>query len=504
MRHLPLVGLIVWAMPLLAAPPAEKGSPVELLLISGDRLSLLSIATELDRRPHADVWADAVAVIFADADVDGNGSLDATEAKRVLSVLRIRQLGWGYLWATPQAAEWRELDVSPVDGKVTRQELAAYYHRHLADAPQIGVGQSPPASLLTDALLKQLDANRDGQVSEAEWKNAEAALRSLDQDDDEMIRPGELVARTLYPGSAGGMMLSPGNSKSRPKLLADLPLARLPVVPGEPVILPSRKSKFAADANSDGMLDAEELAALRKAPGNVSIAMRLGTRKPGDTDPFPVGNESNGLRLFAYDVTSGLIDEFAAGRKTAVEKFAAADANGDGSLDAAEVKNAGYAPLRDHFAFADRNGDQRLSKAEWEAYLALRAKLVEAQAAVTIFDHGRGLFETLDTDGDGALSVRELRQAWSRLTTLKCFRDGRLDAAKLPHTIRMAASRGRPASLLRVPPRVGPEWFLAMDRNRDGDVSRREFIGGEEEFRKLDADQDGLISGAEAMPKKEK
>jgi len=37
-----------------------------------------------------------------------------------------------------------------------------------------------------------------------------------------------------------------------------------------------------------------------------------------------------------------------------------------------------------------------------------------------------------------------------------------------------------------------------MDRNRDGDVSRREFLGTDEEFRRIDTDGDGLISVEEA------
>ena len=37
-----------------------------------------------------------------------------------------------------------------------------------------------------------------------------------------------------------------------------------------------------------------------------------------------------------------------------------------------------------------------------------------------------------------------------------------------------------------------------MDTNRDGDLSRREFLGSDEDFKKLDADADGLISAKEA------
>ncbi len=55
----------------------------------------------------------------------------------------------------------------------------------------------------------------------------------------------------------------------------------------------------------------------------------------------------------------------------------------------------------------------------------------------------------------------------------------------------MAAGR-RPA------PAAGPEWFQKMDRNHDGDVSRREFLGPRDQFDRLDRDNDGLIGADEA------
>jgi hypothetical protein len=41
-----------------------------------------------------------------------------------------------------------------------------------------------------------------------------------------------------------------------------------------------------------------------------------------------------------------------------------------------------------------------------------------------------------------------------------------------------------------------------MDRNHDGDVSRREFLGPSGLFDELDADNDGLLSPAEAAASK--
>ena len=48
------------------------------------------------------------------------------------------------------------------------------------------------------------------------------------------------------------------------------------------------------------------------------------------------------------------------------------------------------------------------------------------------------------------------------------------------------------------PALVGPSWFRRMDRNRDGDVSSREFRGPKAQFERLDRDKDGLIDPAEA------
>ena len=46
--------------------------------------------------------------------------------------------------------------------------------------------------------------------------------------------------------------------------------------------------------------------------------------------------------------------------------------------------------------------------------------------------------------------------------------------------------------------RAGPSWFQRMDRNADGDVSSREFLGKLALFKRLDRNGDRLISAQEA------
>jgi Ca2+-binding EF-hand superfamily protein len=122
---------------------------------------------------------------------------------------------------------------------------------------------------------------------------------------------------------------------------------------------------------------------------------------------------------------------------------------------------------------------------------------------LTIRQQPRGFFELLDADGDGQLSVRELRTAWERLAG----NPAKDDSVWLPDNLFLAASltftpgtaTRPPARLTKAPPPTrGPDWFCALDRNGDGDVSRREFVGTDTQFKFYDADGDGLISADEA------
>ncbi len=126
---------------------------------------------------------------------------------------------------------WKELDTNS-DGKLTKPELADYYKRGGLGHALVGVGRTQSSAALTTALLKALDADGNGIISEVEWKAAPDALRKLDRNDDELIGPGELVPKTAYPGTVGAILLSPPRRERKDR---------------------TRTGRFAADRSSCGL-----------------------------------------------------------------------------------------------------------------------------------------------------------------------------------------------------------------------------------------------------------
>jgi EF hand len=146
------------------------------------------------------------------------------------------------------------------------------------------------------------------------------------------------------------------------------------------------------------------------------------------------------------------------------------------------------------------------------AALILFEELWRGHALLAVKDRGVLLFGNLDASGDGRLGLRELRDAGERLASFDRNGDGQVKAAEVPHRFELSLSqapvpgglavRGEiddpMASTARPVAAAGPHWFQQMDRNHDGDLSPREFLGPFDAFERLDADRDGLIDAREA------
>src|SRR5262249_53654481 len=147
-------------------------------------------------------------------------------------------------------------------------------------------------------------------------------------------------------------------------------------------------------------------------------------------------------------------------RQQYINQFKVADKNEDGYLDAAEARQSPF--FGTTFRLIDRKGAGKISLQEVLAYVDAMTALSEAgtKSIVTLSasDDGRGLFELLDTDKDGRLSVRELRQLPRLIDRLDRDGDGKLSLNEVPRSYRAAFEQG-PANL---PP--GPVFIAARTR----------------------------------------
>lgn len=482
-------GLLAVPFAAVAADPVPRaGTPLQLAVVSDGVPSRLDILVEIDGKPLSAIWDDTFAKLAVYCDRDGNGSLDEKEAARLPDAVVLRQvLGTGFTPPTGVPPSFADLDTDR-DGKVSPSEMVGYYRNRGLGSAVIGVGRMPHGAELTKALLSRIDANGDGKTTEAEWKAAASALAKLDANDDELIGAGELVPKAIYPGASGSVLLS-----SSPSEISALdPRFAFPAV-----LLPTDPSdeRWATEwfrrRQPAPAPTVEAFLATRKVPKVATWIVRFGDEQPA-TERFiaKVGQ----LRI-ECGISEGKLPGLVAGvRKQMVASLDGPPVAVEPATDGTGGRRRGSSGIAWLTPIADRNADGKLDRAELDAWLDLQEQIARGHVLITLLDGG-GPFELLDENHDGALSPRELQNAWARFVAAGCTTDGILDAKKSPRVVLATASRGYPA---RMETRRGPVWFRAMDRNGDGDVSRKEFAGDPESFDKLDADKDGILTPDEA------
>ena len=524
----------------------------DLLILGETRPILLRLRVMVGDKPFRAVWDESVRALHKKLDRDGDGKLTVKEADASPLSRFIAPAG-----PAPATRGRVEIDVKPKDGVISVEELADALR---AQSGPLRVQVDGLADRRTDALFDHLDRDKDGQIAKSELASVAGSLRRLDQDDNELIGVDEvtpavgqadamsaqMMGRPARPtGVPAAVEMVAGESPTRVvRLLLKKYDTTSTVRPGKPdgkltaeefAIAP--EAFAAADTGGDGTLNAEELRAyLAKAPRDAILDVALPADATGHARPACAAKAANPPRgLKVRQLSEGVVEVDAepirldihvddgagaaeAARKALRAQVEAADANGDGYVEQSELTgdNGVPSPLSALFAALDRDKDGKLYPRELDDYVALGAVSARGRLTLTASDEGRAIFGMLDLDRDRQLGAREVLDAFARVSACDRDGDGRVAPEEIPHHIQLTLARGDLAGLVPMaavnnaaaarvivaPPRprpaVGPAWFRRMDRNRDGDVSRREFFGTREQFERLDRDHDGLIAPGEA------
>jgi Ca2+-binding EF-hand superfamily protein len=515
MRHSAALALGGW-LALASAGAGTEGSASsgagrdvqDFVFVGGAQSILVRVHIEIGGRPLTPAWRSAAARLHEYLDFNGTGTIRRDE----------------------ELADLVEVISGPVT-VVTRP--------------------TSPAGL--DTTFAALDRHGDGALTTEERDEAATVLRRFDQNDDELVSSTELAAfrdpnAESSAQEAAGQMQAPargGIQAEGPVLRLDRSGSRVQMVrqllnrfdtggPGGARAKDQRLSRSeirlaaevfrAFDQNRDGSLDSVELLTfLERAEPAVELIVRLGPRRPEEpavefvhpgrtvgprvrlrrSEPSVVTMEIGDVWLDVRTVETA-VDTIRA-RQVYEETFLDIDLDDSKSISLAEAR--GREPFQRLFRVLDRNGDGEIATDELNAALALFEDLWQGHAQLAVTDHGVQLFANLDTTCDGRLSLRELHAAPGQLAAFDRNGDGQLAAAEVPRRFEWSFAQAPlplPLALALggasgMPVRSGPHWFQQMDRNHDGELSPREFLGPGDAFRRLDSDRDGLIDAREAV-----
>lgn len=522
---------------------AESGTPPAtqtLIFMRAEHPVLVAFTVLLGGKELRAVRTQQIAQTFRELDTNSDGVVDQPE--REATPLALRHLGVQEKWT----ALLPRLDTNPADQNVSAAELTAFAEQLFGppvtlEARVRGIRRAGQAVELFDLL----DDNQDQVLSTSEFAALSTRLQKLDADGDESFSVVEVepFRNPFSPRTAS----APAAVEDAPWIVAEngaeMLLKRFDQQPPLQVLSASelgvsQKLVATGDTDQDGTLNLEELRKwLPTVPPHYRLNVSFPAERTGQTSlswtdaALPSAPSANPGRLRpAAALLRKKLETAIAGQPLQIElpaltsriahkdnadfyklQFRKSDRDKNKYLDQTEFAslNLSGAP----FDAVDLDGDGQIYDKEIEEFLKLESLVDQVRVVVAYDNNEVSLFSLLDQNKDNRLTPRECLQATTAWKSSDTNQDGQLARNELSGKLRLIVEMVKPR-LFQMPfnqqgtmtgePIISPQsestpvWFRGMDRNVDGDISRREFIGDEDAFQKWDRDGDGLISTAEA------
>ncbi len=464
--------------------------------------------------------------IFKTLDVDGNGKISRLESRKspLFSSSRATSSNT-FLNSLDEAKEIERREISQTVDRLGG-ETVAYRQDINGDKGDLEV-------------FKRLDQDGSGSLDPAEMAAAADFIAKLDTDEDqcisfEEVNPPPPAPNPNTPAAQRDNKLSEIISPSIAEMLRDV---------REPLLIRKLHKKYdrnrdgllnqgeigwaverfkSLDANRDQNLDEAELTHIADATPDLELAIELAPID--EREPMVRVLTSQGKRIddatrrdFAriafssavVSVSCRQIDSVRKALDAAMEQFNQLDIDGNGYVDTIEAKER-LRFQRGLFESIDIDGDGKLFGEELERYVMVRGEPAATSCRVNLYDTGHGFFQQLDRNADGRISRRELKLVEQSLKSLQKAPGQavkRTDPIRNFHlefvrgSFQLFATSDQPTmnpAFQQLAP-GGPIWFQRMDRNNDGDLSWDEFLGPRTVFDRVDQNGDGYIDAKEAL-----
>ncbi|MCA9007493.1 MAG: EF-hand domain-containing protein [Planctomycetaceae bacterium] len=529
--------------------PVQAGEvpPVTAKQVTGQRIILLAPSAPIildinllvDQSDFRSISNDYIDRMFASLDRDEDGYLDLKELK-YLPAFGIQRYDKGNL-----QARLKQLDTD-LDQRLSLKEFAVYLHSGQGSAFRVAGVPSRSSQMIE--LFRKLDQNQNGTLSDSELEASPQTLFQFDRDEDDVLNLTEL--RPFNSSQTNNAAQSPfrqteietaflrlDHDRSVNKAIDEILKKYIEYTNPEKDAISvgcfqqdrqDSEQVHDSDQNADGFLNREELFAYLQNP-LVDVQLQVSIPREETFRPHLKFLNKTTSRVTEVQVISSSKIEFhidglllelrvkstrhllANNVRFYQSRFRVVDSDKNGYLTEAEFMQLNL-PGGD-YKKVDKNKDEMLFVEELTEFLIKDTSEVQNQVVMTVANDGRSLFEILDTDQDRRLSPRELRNSVQRVKEYDGNRDQALDHSELKGHFKITFELGKPELFVFAPrtdamsmqqnmtiPRTmnGPRWFQRMDRNRDGDLSPREFLFEQSLFKKYDTNQDQLISPAEA------